>query len=321
MKLAQGLSGSVFCLLLLFPVVIGAENVMVGKGVVVKAGTTVESAVSFGDDVQVYGTVTDAAVSFGSDVVVENGGKILGDAVSIGGSIRVNDNGSIGRDAVSLGGTVDVSPSGIISGQVVKIQEKWSGFSRSWREHWKYQNPMSDAWNSFLKVIVFGPLIGVGGILGAFLLVFFFMMRLLLLLAVAILAVLFFPEQVNRLARFTGGKFGMSFLMGLLIMVVMPFFFLFMLVTILGIPFIPLAAACLFLIYLYGSVGVALWAGRLFPKASSRSDMMNTIIGVLAISLLRLVPGVGLLVWILLVTVSLGSVILSRMGAQQYQAQ
>jgi len=320
MRLAQGLCGFVFCLLFFFSGAAGAEFAT-GKNVVVKAGTTVDSAVSFGDEVQVYGTVTDAAVSFGGDVVVENGGKILGDAVSIGGSIRVNENGSIGRDAVSLGGTVDVVPSGIVSGQVVKIKENWSGFSRGWRQHWKYQNPMSDAWNSFLKLIFLGPLIGVGGILGAFLLIFFFMMRLLLWLAVAILAVLFFPEQVNRLARFTGGKFGMSFLMGLLIMVVMPFFFLFMLVTILGIPFIPLAAACLFLIYLYGSAGVALWAGRLFPKASSRSDMMNAIIGVLAISLLRLVPGVGLLVWILLVTVSLGSVILSRMGAQIFPAQ
>jgi hypothetical protein len=320
MGFAQGLTGFLFCLLLLFPC-FGKAEVAMGKSVVVKAGTTVESAVSFGDEVHVYGTVTDAAVSFGSDVVVESGGKILGDAVSIGGSIKVNDNGSIGREAVSLGGSVEVSPSGIVSGQVVKIKENMSRFSHGWSHRWNYQNHLSDTWHSFLKLIFLGPLIGFGGILGAFLLIFFFMMRLLLWLAVSILVVHFFPGQVNRMASFTGSKFGMSFLMGLLLMVVMPFFFLFLLVTLIGIPFIPLAAACLFLLYLYGSAGVALWAGRLFPKALSRSDMMNTIIGVLAISLLRLIPGIGLLVWILLVTVSLGSVILSRMGAQHYQAQ
>jgi hypothetical protein len=320
MRLSPLISATILCLFLFFPGV-SAADVAMGKSVVVKAGTTVESAVSFGDEVHVYGTVTDAAVSFGSDVVVESGGKILGDAVSLGGNIRVNENGSIGRDAVSLGGKVEAAPTGTINGQVVKIKDNWLEFSHDWNQNWRYQSHLSDTWHSFLKLIFLGPLIGFGGILGAFLLIFFFLMRLLLWLAVSILVVHFFPGQVNRMASFTGSKFGMSFLMGLLLMVVMPFFFLFLLITLIGIPFIPLAAACLFLLYLYGSAGVALWAGRLFPKSLSRSDMINTIIGVLVISLLRLVPGVGLLVWILLVTVSLGSVILSRMGAQQYPAQ
>jgi len=293
----------------------------VGKSVVVKAGTTVDSAVSFGHEVQVYGTVTDAAVSFGSDVVVESGGKILGDAVSFGGSIRVKDNGSIGRDAVSLGGAVDVAPSGIVSGQVVKIKENWSGCSHGWNIDRVWQNPFTTPWDSILKIIVFGPLIGIGGIFGIFLVIFFFFMRLFLWLGVAILAVLFFPAALDRLAQCTGGRFGVSFLLGLLMMGVIPFFFLFMLLTIIGIPFIPLAAACLFLICIFGAIGVALWVGKLFPKSDARSQMMNTIIGVLVISLLRLIPGVGFVVWILLVSVSLGSLIISRLGTQQYQVK
>jgi hypothetical protein len=327
MREIQGFILSIFCFLFFTGMSYGADAAF-GKSVIVKPGTTVDSAVSFGNEVQVYGTVTDAAVSFGSDVVVESGGKILGDAVSLGGDIRVKDNASVGRDAVSLGGIVDVAPAGIVSGKVVKIDEKWTGFHRGWNKSWTGEHNYSNSWNhiplfqgaSLLRTIFLGPLLGIGGLLGTFLFIFFFFMRLFLWLCVAILAVIFFPENVNRLSQLTSRAFGISFLLGLVMMIALPFFFLFMLVTIIGIPFIPLAAACFFLVYIFGTVGVALWFGKLFPNSASRSQMRNTMIGVLAISMLRLIPGIGFVVWILLVSVSLGSIILSRLGTQQYTA-
>ena len=48
-----------------------AADVQVGGDIVVEAGKTMESAVSFGGNVTVRGTVSDAAVAIGGNVAVD----------------------------------------------------------------------------------------------------------------------------------------------------------------------------------------------------------------------------------------------------------
>ncbi|MHB9029570.1 MAG: hypothetical protein ACYC9O_12440 [Candidatus Latescibacterota bacterium] len=291
---------AVLAVLMLLPGGAGAD-VDFGGDVVVEAGKTMESAVSFGGNVTVLGTVTEAAVAIGGNVFVESGGRVLGDAVAIGGNVSIRDNAAVEQDAVTLGGELLVAPTGQIGGERVHI----AGIGGK---------VFPNFWENISRVIFLGPFAGVFGALGATILLFFFLMRVIVWIAVAALVYHFFPENVESMAVSLRQRFWAALAYGLLILLLIPFIFLFLLVSLIGIPLIPISALTLFLVYLFGSAGVALWAGRLLPNPASRSGMANLLLGILVISLLRLIPGVGFLMWLILSSVSLGIAVISRFG-------
>jgi hypothetical protein len=278
-----------------------AADVDVGGDVVVEAGKTMDSAVSIGGNVTVLGTVTEAAVAVGGNVYVESGGRVLGDAVAIGGNISVRDSASVGQNAVTLGGELLVAPTGVIGGERIHI----AGIGKE---------VFSNFWEKISRAIFLGPFTGVFGAFGATIFLFFFIMRIIIWIAVAALVYHISPGNVERMAVSLQQRFWAALLYGLLILLLIPFIFLFLLMSLIGIPLIPVALLTLFLIYLFGSAGAALWAGRLLPHSESRSGMANLLLGILVISLLRLIPGIGFLMWLLLSSVSLGIAVISRFG-------
>lgn len=296
-------------LLAVFPGNAPAE-VILGGDIVVEAGKTVDSAVSFGGKVVVFGTVSDDAVSFGEDVIIEKGGLVKGNAVSLGGTVTVNDSASVGKDAVSVGGTVFQAPTGVIGGE--RIMKSTGAFSH-------VKGTCGNVRDGILRIVLFGPLAGFFGSLGVVLMLVFFVMRLLLWLAFALLIQYFFQDNVAVMGDSLRRKFGISVLYGALFLFILPFSFLFLIVSLIGIPLIPLAAFTLLLLYLFGSTGVAMWAGQLIPNAAGRSGAVNVALGVLCISLLRLIPGVGFLVCLLLAAVSAGVVIITRLGTRSHE--
>lgn len=284
-------------------------EVNISGGVDVKAGTTVESAVGFGGTVHVYGTVIDEAVAIGGNVVVEEGGRVLGNAVAVGGSVMVRDNAKVDENAVALGGNVDVAPTGKVLGKIV---EGGPPFLKG------YVFSPDSLMKSVFRLIVFGPFFGFLGALGATIFLIFFVLKTLFWLACAVIIQYLFSEQTDRMAEALRVKFAPAFFFGVLILFLTPFSLLFLLISLIGIPFLPLAVGLLLVMYLFGSTGVALWAGRLFPNMSDRSGTLNVVLGVLTISLVRLIPGIGFFAWIVLVSVSLGIVLLTRFGGKRF---
>jgi hypothetical protein len=284
----------------LWPCGAGAD-VNFGDDIVVEAGKTMESAVSIGGNVTVYGTVSDAAVAIGGNVYVESGGRVLGDVVAIGGSISVRDSAAVEHDAVTLGGQLQVAPFGSIGGERVHI----GGIGGK---------AFSQIRENIIRAIFLGPFSGVFGGFAVMIFLIFFIMRVIIWIAAAALVYQFFTGNAENMAVSLRQRFGVALFSGLLFLFLIPFIFLFLLVSLIGIPLIPFAALTLFLVYLFGSAGVALWAGRLLPNSASRSGMMNLLLGILVITLLRLIPGVGFLVWLLLSSVSFGIAAISRFG-------
>jgi hypothetical protein len=280
-----------------------------GGAVEVKAGTTMENAISIGGPVRVYGTVSGDAVSVGGIVTVEPGGSVLGDAVSVGGMIRVEENGSIGGDAVAVGGNVDLKPGGIIRGEIVRGGPPFMGHSGMPFSH----DYIGDA----LKLVILGPFFGFLGSIGAALFMIFIILRTLFWLACAVIIRYLFADQTDRMAEALHVKFGASFLLGMLVMFLIPFLFLFLLISLIGIPFLPLAIGLVLVMYLFGSTGAALWAGRLIPHASNRSGMLNVVLGVFAISIVRLIPLFGFVVWVMLACISIGAATITRFGGKR----
>ncbi len=291
---------------LIFPQAAGAE-VSFGEEVVVKAGKTVNEAVSIGDDVHVYGTVREKAVAVGGDVFVESGGRVKGDAVAIGGDIFVRNNGNIDKNAVTLGGKTRTDFNGAVHGELVTLFPNNIFFN------------FGDAGliNNIFKFLIFGPVIGIFGIIGVIIAIIFSLLNLVLFLAIAALVTHFFPKNVSNMAEFSQKEFWKSFFLGFLVVMAVPFLVIALLITIIGIPVIPPFMVFLFIAYLFGSVGVALWVGWLIPNSEHRSDMQNVVIGVLVIGLVRLIPAVGLLVKFAVLAVAFGVVLFTRFGMQK----
>ncbi len=312
MKISRWFMLPLLFALILFPVESQCK-VNFGKEVIVSEGTTVDEAVSFGNDVHVYGTVTDDAVSIGGNVIVESGGKVKGDAVSIGGDVKVKVGGTVKGDTVSLGGDIDVENGAVVSGDRVDTN-KIKGSSMM-----KYIFPHSFTilGSVVAKNIFLGPLVGITHAAGFMIGIIILLLKLSVSFAIAALLTYFFPEGVSRMANYLKEDFPKALLLGIVTIIVIPFLVLFLIVTIIGIPLVPLFLVLLFFVYLFGSVGIALWIGRIIPESEGRSLMVNVLLGVLAIGIFKYIPIIGLIVGLAFYSASFGVVILTRFATME----
>lgn len=290
-----------------------------GDKLVIKAGDTVKDAICFGDDVQIYGTVKDSAVSFGGDVIVENGGLVMGDVVSLGGDIRIRNNGIVKKDAVSVGGEIKIDCGGEILGEKVDLSGIPVPFAHlPVPSFCDVRETAGDLLSGIGKIIILGPFIGVMSVLGVVFVTVLLMMKLLVKCGIAALVTYLAPRHVKNMAVCVRTDFLKAFLVGVVSIIIIPFLFILLLVSLVGIPLIPLTIILLVIAYLFGSVGIALWAGSILPIAEKRSDMHNALLGVLVIGLIRFIPVVGFLTGFVTGVLAIGVVIITRFGAEQY---
>ena len=307
----------ILCLVHLFPAAVQADF-RFGEKIIVKEGCTIDDAFCFGDDVLVYGTVRNSAVSFGGNVVVESGGTLKGDAVAIGGDVIIRNNAVIREDAVTIGGRVLINHGGEVRGESVEILDKlqnelgclagntFAGFGHSF-EHWFEKIP---------RIFFLGPFTGIFGVFGFLVMSAFLIFKLAVKLGIAALMTSIFPRHVHIMADCARLEFGKALIIGMAGILAIPFIFLFLLVSIIGIPILPFFLGMLFISYLFGSVGVALCVGRILPIADGRSDMRNALLGVLVLGLIRFFPLLGIFVGMAATVLSFGVVILTRFGTQ-----
>ncbi len=280
-----------------------AAEVNIGGDIVVLKNQTIDSAVSVGGTVHVFGTVSEDAIAVGGKIIVEPGGRICGDAVGVGGGIAVRDSAAIEGDAVAVGGSLVIAPTGAVCGE--KVRAAFPSIKRP---------PVSDAIGSFVRSIVMGPLFGLEGTIASKLIFVLYILKILIWLATASLLYLFFQTQADRMATTVGTRLGMCLFTGFLTFCLIPFAFILLLMSLIGIPFVPFLFGFVFLMHIFGGMGVALWAGRLFPRRDTRSGMLNIVLGILAAALVMLIPGVGFILWIALSLLSLGVTVVTRFG-------
>jgi hypothetical protein len=278
-----------------------------GGDIVVPAGQTVENAVSIGGNVRVYGEISEDAVAVGGKIIVEKGGIIRGDAVAVGNGIVIGDSATVKGDAVSIGGNFVLSPTGTIRGETVRTD----GCAAA-----RVKTKAKEGVKNTLKGVVFGPFFGLSGFFGAALLTTLLILKTLFLLVTSMIIQILFTERADRMAECIRARPGTSIVTGLLVYLLIPVAFLLMLVSIIGIPFIPFAGIFILFMGLFGMTGVSLWAGRQFPNAPARSGLVNVVLGILGLSLLRLVPVFGFIIWIVVGAAALGAATITRFGGR-----
>ena len=282
-----------------------------------------EGRVVFGQDVTIKAgeEVEGDLIVFDGDVVIKKGGKIDGDLVAIGGDVEVA--GEVDGDLAAIGGNVRLEATAVVDGDLATfggsshkeegavVQGQTLG-GLALRDFPRFQgipspptrvsrNLALDLFLRFLRTVVVT----------------------IALMALALLVVLFLPQQTRLVSQTALAEalpsLGVGFLTILVILVVVP------LLTIIcvGIPVAFLLVLALGAAGLFGWIAIGLLVGEKILEALKVAEPLPLVavaIGVLLISFLGAVPCIGWIVALFVGLLGLGAVILTRFGTQVYPA-
>jgi uncharacterized RDD family membrane protein YckC len=293
------------------------DQAVIGHDVEVKAGETVDEIVVIRGSATVRGKVLgDVTVVFGN---LDVQGEVDGDAVAVLGSIRVGTNATVKGDAVAVLGGVDVQPNASMGGDVVGIGGRTQvadgasvrgdiipiglglgskGLPR-WLNLWLGQ--------CFLKLRPLAPQVGwVWAVAGVFFLVYLFVAAV-------------FPRPVRACVDELTRRPATTFLFGLLTKMLAPFVALVLVITILGIIVVPFFGLALLVAAIVGKVALLQWIGlslgRSFGAEPLKKPLIAFLAGSIVITLLYLVPVLGLITSLLAGVWGLGIAVTTLFGS------
>ncbi|HEU4626862.1 MAG TPA: RDD family protein [Steroidobacteraceae bacterium] len=282
-----------------------AERVQVGGDATVGPGERADDVVSVfgnstssgevGDVVSVFG---DTRVLAGSahDVVAVAGnvylnGKAAGDVVASFGNVELGPQAEVEGDVVVVGGKLERDPAAVVRGNVQNVLSFASG-SFEWLRPWARH-----------CLLLGRPLALAPGLGWAWGLAFGF-------LALYVLIAFLFRDAVDRTVRTFETQPGRCIIAALLTTVLTPVVFALLLITVVGIPFMPFAALGLFLLGLFGKAVVLAWIGRSCLRLGGEVRAAHTAVAVALggaiILVFYLVPFVGFIVYKVLGILGLG---------------
>jgi uncharacterized RDD family membrane protein YckC len=269
--------------------------VMFGQNVELKAGDSAEAVVVIGGSAKVHGKVRQAVVTIGGSSEVDGevgegvvavmgnvhlkpGARIHEDAVAVLGSLTVDPGVKVGGDAVSVGGRLAVADGAKVQGGKVNVGLPIPFINSEWLTQW-------------LKYCVFelrplAPQVGwVWVVAGVFFLLYLFVAAV-------------FPQPVQACVDNLTRRPATTFLMGLLTKILVPLVVLILAITGIGLIVVPFLWVALFFGAVVGKIAVLEWIGlklgRHFGKGFER-PLVAFLIGTLLLTLLYIVPILGLL--------------------------
>jgi hypothetical protein len=269
-----------------------------------------EDRVAFGQDlvIEEREVVEGDAVCIGGNLTVK--GTVKGDAVSVGGKLTVASTAVIDGDAVSVGGTTDISPEAEVGGEKVAVEGDIPGLKGvKWLSiAGRAASDLTKRVVEVVKEVVF----------------FGFLML------VALLLTAFLPRQFGRVDEHLAGDFPRSTLAGVGIMILLPLSLVFMVLSIIGILFIPIVVLAAVLAVLVGYVAMARIIGR--RLVGDKHVMFQIFIGLLLLHGAALLgdiislpggpmetiggvfTGVGKIIFIAASGIGMGAVVYSQFG-------
>ena len=307
--------------------------VVFGRDVVIKSNETAEVVVVLFGKATVEGRVHDALVTIGGDGIVN--GKV-NQAVSILGSLKIGEQGKVRDQSVAVAGDIDVNGSGghqvvavlgdVKAGKGTHLHEVVSvgghvatadgvtidrqpaevdlgGITKSLRT-W--------LWQCVLKLRPLAPQVGWVWIIAAFYFVLY--------LAIALIMPGLVKACVGELTR----RPTASFFMGLLTKILLPLIAAILAATGIGAVVIPFVFVALVFgawvgkTALFESLGIGI--GRRFGAAILQQPLVGFLAGILLITVLYMVPVVGLLTLILISIWGLGGAVMAAFGGLRREA-
>jgi hypothetical protein len=122
-----------------------------------------------------------------------------------------------------------------------------------------------------------------------------------------LLFVLLFPRSAQTTARTASGSLGKSIGIGLLVAILLPIVAVVAMATVVGLPFGLGLLGALGVLHAIAYVAGALWFGRLMVK-EPKSALGAFFAGWGILRVLALIPGIGVLVWIVTTVIGVGAI-------------
>ncbi|OGM92956.1 hypothetical protein A2372_03865 [Candidatus Wolfebacteria bacterium RIFOXYB1_FULL_54_12] len=291
------------------------------------AGGTVNILGDIGDDIRVVGGTVTIGRQVGGDVVaaggmihIISGAKVAGDVVvaagqviidgDVAGTVKISGgevviNGSVGKSAVirvservsvgreaKIGGDLaykSFDAASIAEGAQIAGETKFEKIERPTRVDKRASAAM----------------VGLLGVMA--------LLRLAAMIITAVLAVVLFRKAAQSLTKSSIDHFGRELVRGFVVLVVIPFAILFALVSIIGIGLGIAAALVYILLLMIAKVLASILFGAVVLKLIKKKKdyevtWQSAVAGVIALSIVSLIPIFGWLVACLAFLVSLGSI-------------
>jgi hypothetical protein len=250
--------------------------------------------VRFGGDVSVPANQTvENASAFGGNVTVLPNARVLDTAIAFGGDIILKAGARVDGDAYSFGGKIVQEPGAIIGGEKATFSDRHGMMYGSYGRQ------------SFFAQYFFSA-----------------MFRICAAVVAAILGLIVLqtsPQFLTDLAIKLRRDPGLTALWGIGGIVAIIFGTVFLAITLIGIPLIPLLSLSAVVTSLFGSLGVALFVGQRVVRNDNQQASQQFLIGLAILTVLALIPFLGGLVVFLINLFGLGVILLWKFGRAQPQ--
>ena len=266
-----------------------------------------------GDLVIMGGTATlEESSTVNGDVVLLGGtvtgnGTINGNLVGMGGSIDLGESAVVNGDLVTMGATMDRAEGAQVNGEVIQNFSLPFHFPTPSEKPGKPSGPDID--------VNFNPVLDT----------IWFFFRMFIWAALAILVMIFFANQADRIATTALGEPAITGGIGLGTAILTPIAMLALVVTILLIPVALILVLVLAAAWILGWVSLGLYVGRRFAKMLDQewAPAIAAGVGTLILYLVlagfqKIVPCVGWLPRSLVGLWGLGAVLITLFGTREY---
>jgi uncharacterized RDD family membrane protein YckC len=264
----------------------------IGKDVTLPEGAEAEVVVALFGNIKAAGNVRDTVVAVGGDV--ELSGTVRGEVVAVGGAVLLRPDAVVEGDVVSVGGTITLEPGARANGQLHGIQ--WGGPGLGGLTTWVRECVLK------LRPLSFA----VGWVWVALGIMAFFYL----------LVTLLFPRAIHACANAVENRPASTLLLGLLAKLLVPFGIFLLALTGLGLLLVPILLLVVLLAGLVGKVGFLVYLGRLLVRGNAQrfSLLGSLLVGFALMTLLYLVPLVGLLAFVVTGLWGLGAAVVALWG-------
>ncbi len=250
--------------------------------------------IRFGGSVTVpENQVVENAHAFGGSVTVSPNARVLDTTIAFGGDIILKKGARVDGDAYSFGGKIVQEPGAIVSGERATFSDRHGMMYGSNRGR-----------NSFFAHYFFSAIFRISAAITA----------AILGLIILHTSPQFLPNLATKLRQHPS----LTALWGIGAIVAIIFVSVFLAITLIGIPLIPLLILTAIVTSLVGSLGVAFFVGQCLVSNGDRS-LQQFLVGLAILTALALIPFFGGLVVFLVNLFGLGVILLWQFGREKPQ--
>jgi hypothetical protein len=237
--------------------------------------------------------VVENALAFGGSVTVSPNARVLDTAIAFGGDVILKKGVQVEGDVYSFGGK-------IVKEEGANIGGRYTSNDRP---------GMMDGSNrgrgSFFYTISFSPIFRIGNAV----------LAAILGLIILHTSPQFLPNLATKLRQHPT----LAVLWGMGAIVAIIFLSVFLAITLIGIPLIPLLSLTVIITSLVGSLAVALSVGQRLIRNRDWSLQQQFLVGLAVVTILTLIPFFGGLVVFLVNLFGLGVILLWKFGREKPQ--